>query len=207
MIAARAMSPLARLASASRRLPGDCRAVSATEFALIAPVFLTLLIGILDVGQMGYGNAVLNGAVQKAARDSALETSNTDSADAMVKQIVDPVFPNATYTSQRTSYYDFSDIGRPERWNDANNNGTCDNNEGYVDENGNGDWDEDIGLDGNGGANDVVVYSVTASYEPVFKVPFLPEKWNMRSVTGSAVKKNQPFADQREYGSAAGVCA
>jgi hypothetical protein len=117
------------------------------------------------------------------------------------------VFPNATYASQRTSYYDFADIGRPERWNDANNNGTCDNNEGYVDENDNGDWDEDIGLDGNGGANDVVVYSVTASYEPVFKVPFLPEKWNMRSVTGSAVKKNQPFADQREYGSAAGVCA
>ncbi len=180
--------------------------VSATEFALIAPVFLTLLLGILDIGQMGYGNAVLNGAVQKAARDSALETGDTAAADALVQQIVAPVFPGATYTSSRTSYYDFADIGRAERWNDANNNGTCDNNEAYVDENENGAWDADIGLDGNGGANDVVVYSVTASYQPVFRVPFLPEKWRTRSVTGSAIKKNQPFADQREYGSAAGVC-
>ncbi len=190
-----------------RALRADQRGVSATEFALIAPVFLTLLLGILDVGQMGYGNAVLNGAVQKAARDSALETGNTDAADEMVKQIVDPVFPGATYSSTRTSYYDFADIGRSERWNDGNNNGTCDNNEGYIDENENGAWDADIGLDGNGGANDVVVYSVTATYEPVFKLPFLPEKWQTRSVTGSAVKKNQPFADQREYGSSAGVCA
>lgn len=181
--------------------------VSATEFALIAPVFLTLLLGILDIGQMGYGNAVLNGAVQKAARDSALETGDTAAADALVQQIVAPVFPGATYTSSRTSYYDFADIGRAERWNDANNNGTCDNSEAYVDENENGAWDADIGLDGNGGANDVVVYSVTASYQPVFRVPFLPEKWRTRSVTGSAIKKNQPFADQREYGSAAGICA
>lgn len=197
---------IARLFSARRRFRLDQRGVSATEFALIAPVFLTLLIGILDVGQMGYGNAVLNGAVQKAARDSALEGANTDAADAVVKQIVDPVFPKATYTSRRISYYDFADIGRPERWNDGNNNGTCDNNEGYVDENGNGDWDADIGVDGNGGANDVVVYSVTATYEPVFKVPFIPARWNERSVTGSAVKKNQPFADQQEYGSTAGTC-
>lgn len=190
-----------------RRLGSDRSGVSATEFALVAPVFLTLLVGILDVGQMGYGNAVLNGAVQKAARDSALETGNTDAADEVVKKIVAPVFPGATYSSARSSYYDFADIGRPERWNDANNNGTCDNNEGYVDENENGAWDADIGLDGNGGANDVVVYSVTATYRPVFRVPFLPEKWQLRSVTGSAVKKNQPFADQREYGSTAGVCA
>lgn len=190
-----------------RALRTDRRGVSATEFALIAPVFLTLLLGILDVGQMGYGNALLNGAVQKAARDSALETVNTDLADEIVKQIVSPVLPNATYSSTRTSYYDFTDIGRPERWNDANNNGTCDNNEGYIDENENSVWDADIGVDGNGGANDVVVYSVTATYEPVFKVPFLPERWRTRSVTGSAVKKNQPFADQREYGTGAGVCA
>lgn len=198
---------IARLLSVGQRLRCDQRGVSATEFALIAPVFLTLLLGILDVGQMGYGNAVLNGAVQKAARDSALETADTNAADAMVKRIVDPVFPGATYTSKRTSYYDFADIGRPERWNDGNNNGLCDNNEAYVDENGNDDWDADIGVSGNGGANDVVVYSVTATYRPVFKVPFLPEKWGQRSITGSAVKKNQPFADQQEYGTLAGVCA
>ena len=197
---------IVRPAWLGKHLRHDQRGVSATEFALIAPVFLTLLLGILDIGQMGYGNAVLNGAVQKSARDSALEGANTDAADAVVKRIVDPVFPGATYTSKRTSYYDFADIGRPERWNDGNNNGTCDNNEAYVDENGNGGWDADIGVEGNGGANDVVVYSVTATYEPVFKVPFIPARWNARSVTGSAVKKNQPFADQQEYGTAAGTC-
>lgn len=197
----------AGVARRSRSLAANCEGVTATEFAIIAPVFLTLLVGTLDLGQMAYGVSVLNGAVQKAARDSTLETANTSAADAMVEQLITPVFPSASVSSTRTRYYDFVDIGRPERWNDANNNGDCDLNESYVDENGNGHWDRDIGVEGNGGANDVVVYRVSVSYTPIFKVPFMPESWNERTLTSTAIKKNQPFATQQAYGSNSGLCS
>lgn len=189
-----------------RRLAGDSKAVTALEFGLVAPVFLTFLIGIFDLGQMAYGNSVLQGAVQQAARSSALETADTAAADAMVSNIILPVLPAATLSTSRTSYFDFADIARAERFNDGNNNSVCDNGESYVDENENGEWDPDIGLTGNGGASDVVVYTVTASYDPVFKVPFLPEQWNTRTLTASAIKKNQPFGSQNAYGSVSGTC-
>jgi hypothetical protein len=177
------------------------------EFAIVAPVFLLMVIGMLDLGQMAYAKSVLEGAVQKAARDSALETASTLQADNTVKAIVGPVLPGAEFVTSRQSYFDFIDIDRPERWNDANNNGTCDNNESYVDENSNGSWNEDIGLNGNGGASDVIVYTVNVNYTPVFKIPFMPEKWDERTLTASVVRKNQPFAQQQAYGSTAGICS
>lgn len=176
------------------------------EFAIIAPVFMMLVIGSLDIGQMAYGRAVLAGAVQKAARDSSLETASTEQADNLMKEIVTPVLPGAEITTTRTSYYDFIDIGRPERWNDGNNNGDCDNNESFVDENSDGIWNEDIGVDGNGGASDVILYTATVRYTPVFKIPFMPEKWSERTLTASAVRKNQPFALQQALGTNSGIC-
>ncbi|WP_088306599.1 TadE/TadG family type IV pilus assembly protein [Novosphingobium sp. B 225] len=192
--------------NAATALARDKAGVSATEFALIAPVFLTLLIGIFDAGQEAYAISVLNGAVQKAARDSSLEVTDLGYADAMVEKQIGPILPGATFESKRTSYNDYADIGRPEKWNDANNDGTCSSGESYVDENGSGEWESDIGKDGNGGADDVVVYEVTVNYEPTFKVPLMPGHWNERSLTASAIKKNQPFANQTGYGSTAGIC-
>jgi Flp pilus assembly protein TadG len=180
--------------------------VAAIEFAMIAPVFLVLLMGMLNVGQTAYGIAVLNGAVQKAARDAALEGADTQEADAMVKKMAGPIFPGATFVSKRTNYYDFSDIGRPEKFNDANNNSNCDNGEVFIDENRNGDWDRDVGRDGNGGASDVVVYTMEVQFKPVFRIPFSPDKWTMKSLSASALKKNQPFSDQEEYGTSSGTC-
>lgn len=177
------------------------------EFALVAPVFLMLIMGTFDLGQMAYGKSVLEGAVQKAARDSSLETSSTLVADNMVKNIISPVLPGAEITTVRTSYFDFVDIGRPERWNDGNNNGKCDYNETYVDENSNGVWDQDIGVQGNGGASDVIIYTVSVKYTPVFRVPFMPANWYERTLTSTAVRKNQPFAQQTALGSNSGICS
>jgi len=191
----------------ARHLCDDRKGVSAIEFTLIAPVFLMLTMGVFDIGQMGYGLAVLNGAVQKAARDSSLETANTETADNLVKKQITPIFPGGTFRSTRTSYYDFVDIGRPERWNDANNDGDCNNNESYVDENSNGHWDKEIGQNGNGGASDVVVYRFTVTYKSAFAIPFMPNQWNERKLTATAIRKNQPFANQDGYGSTAGTCS
>ena len=191
--------PLARLARANA-------GASAVEFALVCPFFITMTIGLLDVSQMVYAKSVLSGAVQSAARESSLETSDTTRADRIVREMIGPLLPSSAVITTRVSYYDFADIGRKERWNDLNNNGTCDNLESYVDENRNGSWNADIGLSGNGGAGDVVLYTVTASYPPTFKVPFAPYNWNQRVLRSTAVKKNQPFADQSRYGASSGTC-
>lgn len=190
-----------------RRLAQDSEGATIVEFAIVLPLFLVFLVGLMDIGQMVYGKSVLTGAVHRAARSAATETRNIAQADASVLSAIRPILPGVTIESDRTSYYDFADIGRPEKWNDANGNSTCDNNEVYTDENRNGRWDDDVGKqDSAGDANDVVVYRVTASFEPLFKVPFLPERWSDRTLSATAVVKNQPFGNQTDYGSTAGSC-
>ncbi|NLR71060.1 pilus assembly protein [Novosphingobium sp. ERN07] len=190
-----------------RQLRQNVEGATIVEFAIVLPLFMVFLVGILDIGQMVYGKSVLTGAVHRAARASANETRNVTQADASVLNAIRPILPGVTIESSRTSYYDFSDIGRPEKWNDANGNSICDNNEVYTDENRSGEWDEDVGKQGSAGdANDVVVYKVTASFEPLFKVPFLPARWADRTLSATAVVKNQPFGNQTDYGSTAGSC-
>lgn len=187
-------------------IAGDEQGTTVMEFGLVSVVFITMLIGMFDIGQSAYAQAILNGAVQEAARTSSLETGDTTVADARVLNLVNNVAPGATIQSTRTSYFDFNDIDRPEKWNDGNFDNTCNVGETYVDENGNGQWDEDIGLSGNGGAGDVVIYTVTLTYDPLFPIPFWDNADATRSLEAVAIKKNQPFADQTGYGSNAGVC-
>ncbi len=189
-----------------RRIRRDESGTTVMEFGLMVTVFMTLLLGLFDLGQLAYTQAILNGAVQEAARTSSLETGDIAVADARITEMVQLSAPGVTVTTDRKSYYDFADVERAESWNDADNSGVCDNGETYTDENGNGQWDEDIGESGNGSAGDVVVYTVTASYDPLFPNPFLSWGSDQRTVTASAVKKNQPFADQSGYGSEAGSC-
>lgn len=178
---------------------------AAVEFAIVAPVFLLLLLGIFDIGQMAYGRAILSGAVEKAARSASMETANTTALDAAVKSAVLPILPNATVTGVRKSYYDFTDINRAEKFTDTNGNGTCDGGEAYVDENRSGHWEADVGKSGNGGAGDVVLYKVTVTYKPVFTAKLLGNSGD-RTMTAVGVRKNQPFATQQGYGSSAGTC-
>lgn len=190
----------------SPRLAADSQGAAAVEFALIAPVFFLLLAGIFNLGQMVYGRVVLNGAVQQAARSTSLETVNTSAADAMVSGMVRRILPGASVIGSRKSYYDFADIGRAEKWSDSNNNSRCDNGEAFVDENRNGNWDSDVATSGNGGAGDVVIYTVSVTYDPLFKLPFAPGGWSRTTLAASAVRKNQPYARQAGYGSGAGIC-
>ena len=189
-----------------QQLRGCQAGASAVEFALIAPVFLMMMMQIFNLGQMVYGKVLLAGATEQAARSSALETADTAAADAIVSGIVKKVLAGATVTSTRKSYNDLDDLGRAERWNDANANGTCDANETYVDENRSGAWESDAGASGNGGAGDVVLYTVTVAYNPLFTVPFAPGSWRRTTLGSVAVRKNQPFANQTSAGSTAGVC-
>jgi Flp pilus assembly protein TadG len=58
--------------------------VSVTEFGLIAPVLLLMIMGTYDIGHQIYLRAMLNGALQEVGRDSSLEgASNADQRDVI----------------------------------------------------------------------------------------------------------------------------
>lgn len=185
----------------------DARGSAVIEFAVAAPVLLVLLIGIYDMGHTAYLKAVLSGALETASRSDGIEASDNARADSYVRSIISRIAPDATVTFKRMSYYDFADLKRAEKWTDRNANGKCDNGEPYTDENRSGKWEADVGSASNGGANDVVMYTATVSYKPVFVVPFIDGAGNQRTLVASSVRKNQPYALQARYGSAAGNCS
>ena len=47
----------------------DARGVAAVEFALVAPALLLTIMGIFDLGYNIYANTMVQGAIQRAARD------------------------------------------------------------------------------------------------------------------------------------------
>ncbi len=187
------------------RLAASRDGAAAIEFALVAPVFMLLLLGFADLGQMAYARGILNGAVERAARGSSLEDNDTGAADKMVQDAIKPILPGATFATSRKSYFDFADVNRPEKWSDKDGNGTCNNGEAYVDENRSGQWEADIGKASNGGSGDVVIYTVVVTYKPVFST-ILTNSTGNRTLTATGVRKNQPYAAQNGYGSSAGTC-
>ena len=168
------------------------------EFALLAPVLLTLLMGIFDMGYNIYVSVLLNGTIQRAARASTLEgaTANTTTIDNIVSQAVHAVAPNATITFDRKSYTNFSDVAQPEDFTDINSDGICDNGEPFEDVNGNGTWDADRGIQGMGGARDAVLYTVTVRYPRVFPIAKLIGLPPYFATNAQTVLRNQPYDDQ-----------
>ena len=57
---------------ALRRRKRDQRGAAAVEFALIAPIFLLVLFGIMDFGYMINRSSIINNAARDAAREASL---------------------------------------------------------------------------------------------------------------------------------------
>lgn len=178
-------------------LQHDARGSSAVEFALICPMLLFVLLGVMDMGYTLYSNTVLQGTIQKSARDSSLEGATASAIDAKVTAAVKNIVRSPTLAFTRKSYGNFTDVARPEDYTDTNRNGTCDSNEPFEDVNGNKTWDTDRGKTGQGGARDAVLYSVSVTYTRPF--PFMKLIGQSSTVTTIArtVLRNQPYGVQK----------
>ena len=170
--------------------------IAATEFAIIAPTFLLMLMGVFDVAYSGYIRAVLQGAVEQAGREASLETTTTTTLDARVRDSVRAIDKAGTLTTGRLYYEKYSDIAVPEDFTDANGNGRRDSGECFIDKNGNNLWDSDVGLTGRGGAQDVVVYSASFTYSRLFPLWSLLGQPETQVITGRTFLRNQPFSAQ-----------
>ena len=193
--------------TALRRLRGESRGAAALEFALVAPALLLTIMGIFDLGYNIYAATMVQGAIQRAARDSTIEGADRRLAqiDAAVSRAVHHVVPRATIAFSRRAYADFADVSRPEDFTDSDRNGLCDNGEPFEDANRNGTWDNDRGASGSGGARDAVLYTVNVTYARGFPMASLIGLPDTVTTAAATVLRNQPYKLQ-DNKPAVGAC-
>jgi Flp pilus assembly pilin Flp len=195
-----------------RKLRKDARGAALMEFALVAPTFILLVMGGLEAGHSLYVRAVLQGAVQKAARDSALEGGSALAQQAVINtKVRDQIYLayNTEPTYSRRYYRTFENAAAAqfETFTDTaasagipgQPNGTCDIGEPYIDANNNNTWDPDGADAGQGGPEDKVIYTVTISYPTLFGMAGLAGFSDTQTVSASTIIGNQPYGDQRAY--------
>ena len=190
------------------RLARNEDGVTIVEFAFVAPIFLVILLGIFDFGFQIYGQAVLTGSMQTAARKSTLEPGGltSEEIDELVQNSMNFVSPWSEMEFTRSNYRDYDDVRQAESFSDENGDGECNDGEPFEDVNGNRTFDTDRGVAGLGGADDVVLYEARAKYDRVF--PF----WKFIGVEqevelySATVLRNQPYANQGERIPEVGNC-
>lgn len=134
------------------RIRRDENGIAIVEFAIIAPVFLMMLMGIFDMGYALYINSALQGAVQEGARQASLENTLWTDIERKVNSKVRAVVPGSdpatviSFKLDPTYYQNYNDIGLPEDFDDKERapftkNNAYDLGEPYTDTNSNGQHD------------------------------------------------------------------
>lgn len=173
--------------------------MTAVEFAFVLPPLLLLTCGILEFGVVFMASNVLENAVNNASRIGKTGFSSSGiSREQMILNAVGDRIDNfldpALLTLTTRVYRSFDQIGQAEPYTDSNHNGTYDLGETYTDSNSNGQWDQDMGAEGVGNANEVVVYDISYPWKmmtPLLK-NVLADDGNITLSTRMVVK-NEPF--------------
>ncbi len=188
------------------QLHRDANGNTLMEFAIIAPTLMLMLMGVFDLSYRAYAISILQGAVQKAGRDSTLEggAGATGSIDIAITNQMRQIASNVTMTYERKTFVSFTRAGEAEEFEDRNEiatglpNGVRDAGECYFDENNNGAYDSNAtaGINGQGGARDIVVYSAQAVYPRLFPLYGLVGSPTSQTIKATTVLRNQPFGTQ-----------
>lgn len=192
----------------SRNLGRDTSGATIVEFAVVAPIFIGIIMFIFDMGFMAYARSVLSGEINAVGRDSTLESASDQSRaamDARVAARVRLIVPDGAVTFEREAFntYGLAQT-RAEPFVDANDNDDCDTGESYLDLNGNSRFDLDGARAGGGGARDVVIYTATLQYTRFFPVAELFGMDNNVELQARTLLRNQPFDQQAQP--TTGVC-
>jgi Flp pilus assembly pilin Flp len=182
-----------------RGLWRDERGVTAIEYAVIAPVMMLLVFGIIEFAMIMALHNTMEGATAVSSRlgktgytGSGLTRQQTilNAINQRASSLLDPT--KLTVTSKFYKQYD--QINDPEPFIDANGNNSFDVGETFTDINGNAQWDADMGSSGYGSAGDIVVYTV--SYPWSLMTPIMRELIGVNgnyTITTHAVVKNEPY--------------
>jgi Flp pilus assembly pilin Flp len=174
--------------------------VTAVEFALLAPVLMLMMFGIIEFSLIMVAYNTMEGATAISSRLG--KTGYTASGLTRQQTIINAIDDRAgslidisRITVASKFYKQYDQINDPEPYIDANGNSSYDAGENYTDINGNGAWDADMGSSGYGSAGDVVVYTV--SYPWALMTPIISRiignEAGAITITTHAVVKNEPY--------------
>ena len=170
------------------------------EFALIAPLFLFVIIIIFELALVFLVQNALEASAREAARYSI--TGRQDGFSTRQEAITERIKSVATrYTGgiidpnrlviEVKSYGNLSQVNVPETFDDTNRNGRWDVGEPFDDTNGDGVWSPDSGVSGSFGLpGQVVLYVVKYTWR--FSVP-LPNMISTYTLQGQSPVENENF--------------
>lgn len=170
------------------------RGVSAVEFALLSIPLFTIIMGSIELGLNMYAKARLEGVLRNAARmaitgDAALTANSGAAIDTYVRNNA-PIVAGADVQIVKESYDKFSQVRQPEK-KDRNSVEApyC-----FEDTNGNRRWDANPGKTGLGGADDIINYKVSVTYDALF--PLVTKQITGKdkvTLTSQTTLRNEPF--------------
>lgn len=184
-----------------RTLIFDRNGIAVVEFALIAPVMILMLMGMVEFAYVASARSMLEAATIKGGRLIAASDC-PDKRAALLQSTIEngmteiashdgrpPVIKSKAYGTE------FGQVGEPEPYQDIlPKNGKRDPLEPYTDVNNNKKWDLDMGVDDSlGDAGKIVNY--TATYKVKSLVPFIAEKFSNFDywpISASTVVRNEP---------------
>jgi len=172
---------------------------SALEFALVAPVFIMMMIGILEISVMAFASSLLEGGLREAARFgiTGLPPGGGTREQAIVNIINQHGVGFVTVTTADVSnkvYPNFSDIGQPEPYDDLDSSGDISTGDTYEDVNCSGTWESDMASVGAGQGSDVVIFQVDYQHPMLTGLlsPFMGSGGKV-PLSASVAVRNEPF--------------
>jgi Flp pilus assembly protein TadG len=86
---------MCRILHRLRLLGRDRRGVAAVEFGIIAPVFIAMLVGIIDLGRYMWTLNTMQYAVDQSVRAGVVQKLTTDQVTSLVKSSLTGLDPDA----------------------------------------------------------------------------------------------------------------
>ena len=189
-----------KLKALKKRLLGDSSGATLVEFGLVAPPFFLILLGIMDLGYRGYVDTMSKSILHQVARDGSTgeltpQYIEKEIKDALAPMTIDP----DQITVETVSYFDYTNIGKPEKiTTDKNSDGVIDPGDCFIDNNGNEIFDTDYGINGIGGPDDIVSYTITIVRPRMFPLASMIGLEETMTISNSTAVRNQPYGDQVE---------
>lgn len=178
-----------------------CEGAALIEFVFAAPILITAVGGVIELGMIMFVDSLLEGGVREASRLGL--TGYTPAGVSRTDYITQAIVANsagliqpADITITTLVYSNFNSVGQPEPYVDANGNGKYDAGESFTDVNGNGQWDADMGKSGLGGPGDVVVYTATVDWHMLTHLmdPIIGQGGAI-TLTASTTVRNEPWGN------------